>query len=251
MTSDSGSSRRYSEEEVRYLLERASEMESQGGRVPAQTDGPTLAELERIASEAGLDPAMLRQAARELDAGGAAATPARSEKLLGAPLTFELQRTVEGEVSQEVLERLAMAVQRASDGVGQPSILGRSLSWTSSNSDRTRVLSVSASVGGGETRLDLEERYNGLAGGLFGGIVGGGGMGVGFGVGFGVGLGALGSLAFATVFPVATLGGAYLLARTIYSAAVNSRTRTLSRLMDEMVRIVEDGVKEEEKRLED
>jgi hypothetical protein len=66
-----------------------------------------------------------------------------------------------------------------------------------------------------------------------------------------VGLGALGSFAFATVFPVATLGGAYLLARTIYSAAVNSRTRTLSRLMDEMVRIAEDGVKEEEKRLED
>jgi hypothetical protein len=49
MTPDNGPSRRYTDEEVRQLLERASELESQGTTLPARLTGPTLAELEAIA----------------------------------------------------------------------------------------------------------------------------------------------------------------------------------------------------------
>lgn len=245
MAGSPGGSRRYSDEEVRYLLQRASEMESQGASVPARPEGPTLTELETIASEAGLDPSLLRRAARELDEGAGPPAAGSSAKWMGAPLSFELERVVPVEVPASVLERVAMAVQRAADGVGQPSIMGRTLSWTSSDSGKSRVLNVSVSMGGGETRLALEERYGNLAGGLFGGIMGGVGLGMGMGVGFGVGLGALGSAAFAAIFPLASLGGAYALARAIYATAVKGRMRTLTRLMDEMVRIVEDGAEEE------
>jgi len=45
-------------------------MESEDRSLPAPSEGTTLAELEAISSEAGLDPLLLRQAARELEARG-------------------------------------------------------------------------------------------------------------------------------------------------------------------------------------
>ncbi len=62
-------------------------------------------------------------------------------------------------------------------------------------------------------------------------------------MGLGVGIGALASAFFATVFPVAVIGGAYVLARTIYSGTVARRARVLSRVMDELVAAAEDGIR--------
>jgi len=244
MISNPDSSRRYTDEEVRNLLKRASELESQGTTLPAPTQGPTLLDLEEIALEAGINPTLVRQAARELDtpSSGLRAMTPQTSGILGAPTVFELERTVYGEVSPAVLERLVPHLQRAADGVGHPSLLGKTLTWQSADAQKVRVLQVSVSVGRGETRLSLEERYGNLAGSLFGGIVGGGGVGMGLGVGLGVGLGALGSAVFATVFPAAIIGGAYALARTIFRSTVRGRIRTLTKLMNELVATVEDGL---------
>jgi len=87
MTSNPNSSRRYTDEEVRKLLKRASELESQGGTLPAPIEGPTLSDLEAIASEAGINPTLVRQAARELDtpsSGLRAMTPQTSGILRGS-----------------------------------------------------------------------------------------------------------------------------------------------------------------------
>ncbi|MGD2123078.1 MAG: hypothetical protein PVJ76_15095, partial [Gemmatimonadota bacterium] len=244
------SSRHYSDEEVQRLLKRAAELESERPALPAKVDGPTLEEIESIALEAGINPSLVRQAALELDSssGGFTMLAPQSSPFLGAPTVFELERVVRGEASQESLERLVPLLQRAADGVGHPSLLGKNLTWQSEDSSKTRALMVTVSVGRGETRLSLEERYGNLAGALFGGIVGGGGTGVGFGVGFGVGLGALGSALFATVFPLVALGGTWALARGIFRHTVGNRMRKLTKLMNELVATVEDGVLD---RLED
>ena len=136
------------------------------------------------------------------------AIPAPSGGFLGAPTVFELERVVPGEAPQAALERLVPHLQRASDGVGQPSLLGKTLNWVSQDASKTRTLQVTVGVSRGETRVIIEERYGNLAGSLFGGIMGGGGTGIGLGVGMGVGLGALGSVAFATLFPVGDHGRA-------------------------------------------
>ena len=68
MDAESNRKRRYSDEEVRALLKRAAELENEGRMLPASEDGPTLTDLESIASEAGIHPLALREAARELDA---------------------------------------------------------------------------------------------------------------------------------------------------------------------------------------
>jgi len=248
MTTDPKASRHYSDEEVRLLLSRAAELESQGGNLPARVSGPTLDDIEAIASEAGINPALIRQAARELDSpsGVTPALPSPSGGFLGAPTAYELERVVVGEAPQSTLERLIPHLQRASDGVGHPSLLGKTLTWQSQDASKTRTMQVSVSVGRGETRLSIEERYGNLAGSLFGGIMGGGGTGIGLGVGFGVGLGALGSAAFATLFPIGIMAGAYALSRGIYRHTVHGRMRKLNKLMDELVATVEDGVKDAE-----
>jgi hypothetical protein len=247
MTSNPGSSRRYTDDEVQRLLKRAAELESEGPALPAKVEGPTLEEIESIALEAGIDPSMVRQAAHELDSpsGGVTMLAPQSSLFLGAPTVFELERVVRGEASQATLERLVPLLQRAADGMGHPSLMGKTLTWQSEDSSKTRTLLVTVSGGRRETRIGLEERYGNLAGALFGGIVGGGGTGIGFGVGFGVGLGALGSALFATIFPVAILGGTWALARGIYRSSVHNRMRKLTKLMNEMVATVEDGVLEQ------
>jgi hypothetical protein len=129
--------------------------------------------------------------------------------------------------------------------MGHPSLMGRTLTWQSEDNSKTRTLQVSVTVLRGETQISLEERYGNLAGVLFGGIMGGGGTGIGLGVGFGVGLGALGSVAFATLFPIGVMGAAYALSRSIYRNTVHGRMRKLTKLMDELVAAVEDGLEDD------
>jgi hypothetical protein len=247
MTPDRKPSRRYSDDEVQRLLNRAAELETQGPGLPMRTEGSTLADIESIAEEAGINPALVRQAARELESGSTVLTvpPPLSGGFLGAPTVFELEHTVRGEASQLTLERLVPILQRASDGLGQPSLLSKTLTWISQDSSKTRTLQVSVSVGRGETRISIEERYGNLAGGLFAGIMGGGGTGIGLGVGFGVGLGALGSVAFAALFPIGIMGAAYALSRSIYRHTVQGRIRVVTKLMKELVATVEDGLEDE------
>lgn len=251
MAPGSDNPRRYSDEEVRGLLKRASDLESQETALPAPLQGPTLEELESIAAEAGISKVALRQAAREMELdsrGDMVPASGVGARILGAPVSLELERTIPGEVSTPVLEGLIPTIQRAGDGMGQPSLLGRTLTWQSTNPQSARSLHVSVRVMQDKTHLLVEERYGNLAGGLFGGIMGGVGGGVGIGVGFGVGLGALGSALFATIFPVSVITGSFFLARTIFGNFVRKRARTLERLMDEMVAVVEEGVAEEEEK---
>lgn len=248
MASGSDGSRRYTDEEVRELLERASEMDSRNALPSGSSQGTSLQELESIAQEAGISPHAVRQAARDLEMdsrGATALSRGTAARFLGAPGTVELERTVEGEVQDSALEALIPTIQRAADGVGQPSFLRRTLSWQSNNPQSARTLQISVRVTGGKTHIMLEERYRNLAGGLFGGIISGVGGGIGLPVGLGVGLGALGSTAFAVLFPAAAVGGSYLLARSIFRSFVRKRARILERLLDDLTAQVEDATGQE------
>lgn len=257
-----GPDRRYSDDEVQQLLQRAAELEAEHRASETLHDGPTLQDLEGIAAEAGIDPLLLRRAAEELSgsASGALAPPAggRPSWFLGGPVTVEYTRTVRGEATGPVLESLIPLIRQATDGRGRCSVATRTLTWVSTppwaatwappeagwgaagaNLD---TLQGSISVRRGSTRIMVQERLGPLAGGIFGGLMGGVGCGVGFGVGFGVGLGVLGSVLFASVFPAAILGGSYHAARTLYASHVSDRQMALTRLMDDLVASVEDGI---------
>jgi hypothetical protein len=146
---------------------------------------------------------------------------------------------VDGEIPGEDLGELVPEIQRAADGHGNASQLGHTLTWNSgTGGDAERTLQVTVTSRDGQTRIRIEERLHGMAGALFGGIVAGGGTGLGLGVGLGVGLGALGSAAFATLFPVGAIGGCYLLARSIFAAVSKRRRRVLLQLLDRITEYV-------------
>ncbi|NIN71902.1 MAG: hypothetical protein GTO46_08230 [Gemmatimonadetes bacterium] len=144
--------RRYGEEEVGLILKRAAELQRQEPAGSGEGGGLTLAELEEIAAEAGIDPRHLQRAAQEVDSLAVPLHGEGADRLIGAPLVLKFERSLPGELPEDRFESLLPNIQDAVEGYGQPSLLGR-------------------------TRIRIEERSSQLATQLFGGIVGGVGGG--------------------------------------------------------------------------
>lgn len=225
--------RRYTDEEVRQLLARATRAQS---RAPAarQAQGLTLAELEEVAAEAHIDVARLRTAARELEMERATRPAGVAARLAGGPLRVHVERVLPFEVEDTALQQLVMSIGAAAGDDGEARFAGRTFTWTASTNAGRRT-SVRVNVHGGTTTIHVEERYGELAGGLFGGVLGGVGGGVGLGAG-GALAAALGSTALAIAIPAAVIGGSYAACRAGFSAWVRRRARQLDAMCDQIVR---------------
>lgn len=221
--------RLYGEKEVDKILKRATELQRELPSRSAASGGLSLTELEEIAVEAGIDPARLRQAAMELESG--ALGPEGWAKLTGEQLTLVREAVIPGEIPDSGWERVVTVVQQTSREHGQPSLLGRTLTWQAETANKTRSILLVVSARDGETHIRIEERLHQFAGGLFGGILGGVGGGIGLGAGLPMGM-ALGSVLLAVLFPVGVLGLSYLGSKEIYRAVVKGRRKVVSQLMD-------------------
>lgn len=232
--------RRYTEEEVGLILRRATEMQR---AEPTALDpaGLTLAELEEIAAEAGIDPGMLRQAASELHVHRPETLGSR---LAGAPLHVDIESVIEGELPWERVEELVATIQARTTGQGTASAVGRTLTWTSRTEENALAQQVLVSVRGGQTLIRNHESFGGLAAGWFGGIMGGVGAGVGFGLG-GALSATLGLGAGLIALPLATVTGSYFLARAIFTAQVRRRQAAAQSLVDRLAEQVESALAEE------
>ncbi len=58
-------------------------------------------------------------------------------------------------------------------------------------------------------------------------------------MGLGVGIGAMGSAIFATLFPVAVIGGSFWAARMAFAGTAHGRRRALTTLLDRLTELVE------------
>ena len=223
-------SRRYNEKEVADIIKRASELQ-QLESTAESTTGMSLTELEQVAREAGLDPALVRRAATDLDTR---VTDRKPSPFIGAPTNLVLERTIDGEMPVDEYETLVLEIQRELGGVGQASMLGRSLVWTMQGSGRrratTRTVQVTVTPRNGRTTIRMEEPLGQLAGGLFGGLMGGLGGGT-TGVSLGIGMGAFHSAAIAAGLMGFFVSGSYLLARTIFGRVARGRGERMQRLM--------------------
>lgn len=226
--------RRYDDKEIARLLKRATELQAREPQHP-EHDGMTLAELEAVAREAGIDPALLQQAASELDhepeAGG------WGPLLVGDRTNLVIERSFEGELDQAALEGLVPHVNIAADLTGNISSVGRTLNFSGGGQQSTRSIQVLVSSRDGRTTIRIEERYGQLVGALFGGIVGGGGVGMGVGVGAGVGA-AAGSALLTVALPFGVIGLTYSIARFSFKKVVARRRRALRKLVDQVAAIV-------------
>ena len=233
MTEANNLPRLYDEKEVGKLLERATQLQREDPVRTAASGGLSLAELEEISAEAGIDPRFLRRAAAELASG---ATKAEGwERITGERMTLVQEAVVPGELGEEGFERIVEAIQRTAQENGQPSLLGRTLTWQAETAGKTRTVQVTVTSRNGETHMRVVERLHQLASGLFAGTVVGGGTGLGIGAGLPLALNVLGSGFLAVAFPVSTAVLALIACREIYRRIVRKREVAIGALLNAMV----------------
>ena len=144
--------------------------------------------------------------------------------------------TVPGELNDDGFKRVVTVIQMGSREHGQPSLLGRSLTWRAETPSKTRTVQVTVTSRDGQTHIRLEENLSQLAGAGFGSTVGGGGVGVGVGMGLPLAgfLGPGGSL-LAAAFPLGALGVSYIGGRQIHRAITKKRRRVMGELFDKIL----------------
>ncbi|MCY4574130.1 MAG: hypothetical protein OXF01_15170 [Gemmatimonadetes bacterium] len=230
--------RHYSDTEVSRLLKYATELQQAdeaGGRGGHEGGGMTLATLQEVAAEAGIEPRHVQLAAARID--GPAEPTGRGHVLAGTPLLVRAERVIPGELREEDYEQIVTEIQMATYVQGNALMVGRTLTWRSVASEHQfRRLQVTVESRNGETRIQAEERLHGYAGMLYGGVVGCGGTFCGTFVGLTVGLGGLGSALFAAAFPVTLIGGLYVAMRQVMKSTGRKRRAQLEGLVERIAR---------------
>jgi len=139
--------RLYSDKEISAVLKRAAEMQRSQG--PVTTSGLSLDEMEQVAADVGIDPAYIKAAAAELEAG-------RTDKAFhfwGGPTSIELDRIVDGRMSPAVWEELVAEVRKIFGVVGETGQVGRSLEWTYRDQTTGERMHLTVTPAGKQTRI--------------------------------------------------------------------------------------------------
>src|SRR3954464_8777429 len=111
------SDRRYSDEEVSRIFERAAEAQQQtrkqltSGESP---DGMTLAQLQEIGKEVGIAPELIAQAAKSV----ALPIGEKSRKFLGLPIGVGRTRDLERKLTDDEWDRLVVDLRETFDAKG-------------------------------------------------------------------------------------------------------------------------------------
>ena len=121
--------RRYSEEEVAAIFERATEAQQSARRHLAPGEGMTLADLQEIGRDVGIPSDLVVEAARSLDRAGREA----GRSFLGLPIgvgrTIELDR----QLTDEEWEHLVVDLRETFDARGLVRTDGSLKQWTNGN----------------------------------------------------------------------------------------------------------------------
>jgi hypothetical protein len=231
--------RKFNDQEVALIIKRAAELQQSEQLEQEPANAMTLGEIEQIAREAGIDPQLIRRAAQGLDRPAAVNRPS---PWLGSPSRLVFERVVDGEVPVEEFESLVNEVRRTFGENGVPSVLGRTLAWTSTvTSNRRhqhgRAIDVSVTSRGGLTTIRVEEELRILATSVFAPLVAGGGSAT-LGLVLPLGLSVFQSMPAAAALWAGTFGGLVVLARTIFGRITSRREdqlRDLAQRLETMV----------------
>ena len=166
--SASDDERRYSDEEFSLILKAASEEEAGLAAAPPQ-QGLTLAEIQQIATEAGIDANSVSRAAALLPSMHGET----ANRLIGASPRHRLEHTISGVVPAGDLVRVIDVARRALDMQGETREVMGGVEWKASSGTTTVVVSIRP--GEDETRLQASCDRTEAAAGIYAGV----GMAVG------------------------------------------------------------------------
>jgi hypothetical protein len=226
---------RYRGDEVRQIIRRAAELEAARD---TEEGALSVGGVERVAAEAGIPPAEVQAAAREIQRSGPRALPQKPGTwtwLSGRRMKVVVHRTIPGEVPVSEFPYLVEEIRIALGTVGLVGTLGNSMTWSTSppGQGTGRNVQITVAARDGQTRLHIEEQFANVAGGLYGGVVGGAGGGI-----------SAGWIAFATetlhnplvaaVGALVWVAGIYGFTRSIFVNMHDKRHRQLTDLADRM-----------------
>ena len=219
--------RRYTDDEVALILRRAAELGGETG--PSRSEGLSLAEIQQVAREVGIDPATVARAA--------AALPTRKRDRLtaifGGPLHYRLEATMPRRASDADLGRILQSIRRAAGRQGRATQVLDSVEWRTSGEREGSQLFVTVTTGDDGTTVEVTGDRQSTAVLLYL-VPGVAGMIMSLIVGASLEAGWAAGGVIACV-----LGGVFLLSRTIWSHTGRAFARKLDDIRDAAVQAVE------------
>jgi hypothetical protein len=144
------SERRYSDRDVAFILKRAVALDDE--KAPVETrHGITLPDLREIAQEVGIDPAMVDQAAEELNRQGSRTARAVATE---TAVVKEI-RSVPCDLGEANVRDVLWTIERTTSDTGSVSEAGGEIRWASTGPFRSMRVSIKPLEG--ETILCVEE----------------------------------------------------------------------------------------------
>ena len=222
------SERRYTDDEVALILRRAAELGGETG--PSRSEGLSLAEIQQVAREVGIDPATVARAAAALPTR----KPDRLTAILGGPMYFRLEATMARRASDADLGRILQSIRRAAGRQGRATQVLDSVEWRTSSEREGSQLFVTVTTGDEGTTIEVTGDRQSTAALLYL-VPGVAGMIVSLIVGASLEAG----WAAGGVIAAGVLGGVFFLSRTIWSHTGRAFARKLEEIRDAAVQAVE------------
>jgi hypothetical protein len=121
--------RRFTEEEVAAIFTQAAEARVPGQRQLPPAEGMTLAQIQEIGREVGIQPEQLAQAAKAIELGGRAT----SRTFLGLPIGVGVSVDLARKLTDDEWERVVVDLRESFDARGKQSREGSFRQWTNGN----------------------------------------------------------------------------------------------------------------------
>jgi len=222
LTADDG--RVYSDEEFALILRKAAELSSRSDQPGFSPEGLTLAEMKSAAAQAGLDPALVEQAARTL-AMRTTATP--FERLIGGPLRHEhdvhFRVKLDEDRAARVLSAVRLSAHFHSSNPGHSGALG--LMWKASGDGNVLSIVARPDTDGTSVSVVIDRRGTFVLTGLLSAIAVFGALVVATGV-------ASVAPALAPVAGLTGIGCAFAFARRFWSASSRKARERIGSIID-------------------
>ena len=138
----------YNRKEVGSILKKAAEKSSTDGSDMAI--GLSIEELKQIASETGIDPEQIAQAAAEIDVASGTSEPT----FWGGPFSFNNQVLAEGEISSAQWEEMLISIRKFFQSKGEVTTRGSVFEWNSPWGT-TNSAQVTTLKDDGETKISV------------------------------------------------------------------------------------------------
>jgi hypothetical protein len=223
-----GGEDRYTENEFALILRKAFEL--QEGQAGVDTShGLSLEEIQAVAAEIGLDPALVERAASLLPR----TKTSRLARVFGGPSTYQLEYSAAGEISKDEFGKVVDAIRRAAGHQGQVNEVLGSLEWNTVGELSQIHVTVSPRDGQTAIRVFADRGPAGALTFIFPGLAGLISIGI---------AGAItepGTALGVVTLVTAAMSGAFLTARTIWKTTTSRFRPRLLNIMQAVSGTVE------------